>query len=283
MSVNQIKPLKILHCILGITILLCSAYAVGVLVMNMWHKAPREKNRKADATVEDKLFKDMITGLEQDDNKISYRNLRAEHRLNEFHKTGRKAVTDSQNLCISCHGDIPHYKEKETRVFLNMHAFFMACETCHIRSESRMKTRFVWYEKITGRERERIDLSRFLGNTPYKIMPVKRDGTKLYGTEKMNKYVDQFKSNVKKMIPSEKKAALEIVHKPMTKVENAVKCEECHKSERNTTYLPFKQIGYPERRVDQLVGNEVVGMIGKYKEFYLPNFLKPKGETASDE
>lgn len=126
---------------------------------------------------------------------------------------------------------------------------------------------------------ERIDLTHFNGHTLYKILPIQRDGTRLYDTEKMKQYVAQFKSNVTQMSPPDKQAALKVIHEPMTEVKTSVTCDECHKSDGDTTYLPFKQIGYPERRVNQLVGKEVVGMIDKYKKFYLPKFLVPNEEA----
>lgn len=282
MSSGQVGPLKILYSLIGISILLYSGYIVGILVMHIWHKNPKSRHIDAGMTKEEKLFKEMIDGVETVHNVTAYKNMDGRHRTYNFHKTERLATPDSRNLCVSCHGDIPHDKKKETRAFLNMHSFFMACETCHIRSESRSETRFIWYNKTTGEESEKIDLSLFLGNTPFKLMPVKKDRTRFYDSEQMRKYVAKFKSKLGEMIPSEKSAALEVVHRPMNPVKDAVKCDECHKSDRDGAYLPFERIGYPERRTNQLVGNEVVGMIDKYKKFYIPNLLIPKEAAESE-
>lgn len=282
MSSRQSSPLKIVYCIMGIALLLCSGYIVGILVMHIWHKAPGGEHVDADMAKGDRLFKEMTERPEVGNQTAAYKNINAIQRSYDFHKVERTAVLDSQNLCVSCHGDIPHYKKKETRAFLNMHAFFMACETCHIRSKSGMETKFVWYDKTTGEETEKINLNHFLGNTPYKLMPVGKDGTRLYDSERMVKYVAEFKSKAGKMMPSEKGEALEVIHETRAEINDSVKCGECHKSDRAAGYLPFEQIGYPERRTNQLVGNEVVGMIGKYKNFYLPGFLIPKTEAGSE-
>ena len=40
-------------------------------------------------------------------------------------------------------------------------------------------------------------------------------------------------------------------------------------------YLPYAQLGFPPRRVEELTSTAVVGMITKYKKFWIPSFLKP--------
>ncbi len=279
MSTRKFRPLKILWCMVGMAILLYSGYIVGLLVILIWHKAPDEKNVNAQSTREEKLFEAMIEGGQKDRSTDAYKRIDETRRPYHFHKTQKTAAFDSNNLCISCHGDIPHDKKKETRAFLNMHSFFMACEVCHIRLKPEIKTNFVWYDKVTGKEYEKIDIDFSSENTSFKLMPVKMDGTRFYDTEQMVIFVAEFKSKVGEMTSSEKNAALETVHKPMTALEDSVRCDECHKSDTGATYLPFKGLGYPERRVRQLVGNEFVGMTGKYKKFYLPKFLRPKEES----
>jgi hypothetical protein len=270
--------------VIGIAVLIYCGYIVEILVMHIWHKAPHGEHSEEGLTKEDKLYKEMIEGVEKDHSGAAYKDINGIYKLYDFHKTERSAVLDSQNLCVSCHGDIPHDKKKEIRAFLNMHAFFMACETCHIRSENKLDTKFVWYDKRTGEEKETIDLSLYLGDTPYKLMPTSISGPehRFYDTEQMKKYVTEFKSKVGEMIPSAKSASLKIIHRPMSELEKTVKCDDCHKSDYQTAYLPFRKIGYPDRRMNQLVGNEVVGMIDKYKKFYLPDFLIPKEETESE-
>jgi len=278
------KTLRKIYCILGIAIMLYCGYIVEILIMHIWHKAPHAEQSDVVMSEDDKLFKEMIEGVDKDHAGVSRKDINQIHKKYEFHKTERTALLDSQNLCVSCHGDVPHDKKKEVRAFLNMHTFFMACETCHIRSEFKMDTRYIWYEKTTGKEVKDIDLSKYLGDTPYKLMPLKTGGgeIRLYDTKQMKKYVAEFKKIVGTMMPSAKSASLKVLHRPITELKDAVKCEECHNANRKEAYLPFDDIGYPDRRVDQLVGNEVVGMINKYKKFYLPDFLTPNEESESE-
>ena len=44
----------------------------------------------------------------------------------------------------------------------------------------------------------------------------------------------------------------------------------------------FAKLGYPKRRLQDLTGTEVVGMVDKYQEFYMPKFLMP-GEGWHEE
>jgi mono/diheme cytochrome c family protein len=279
----KVGPKRIIYCLLGIAIMAYCGYVVEILVMHIWHKAPHGEHTEAGLSKEDKLYQDMIAGVSQDGGHgAPVVDINSSHKLYDFHETKRTAIEDTQNLCVSCHGDVPHDKKKEVRAFLNMHAYFMACETCHIKVENTMTTKFVWYEKTTGKQKDKIDLSTYLKDTPYKLMPLAADGGKLYDNDQMVKYVDEFKSQVNNMAPSAKSAAMKVIHRPMTELKNAVNCENCHTPDRAKAYLPFEKIGYPERRANQLVGNEVVGMVNKYKEFYIPNFLKPAEGTESE-
>lgn len=282
MSSGRSNTLKKIYCIIGIAIMVYCGYIVEILVMHIWHKAPHAEHVEENMSKDDKLFNEMLSGVEKDHSGVARKDIGEVHKLYDFHKTDRKAVLDTQNLCVSCHGDIPHDKKKEIRAFLNMHAFFMACETCHIRTDKN-GVKYVWYNKTTGEEKDKIDLSQYLGDTPYKLMPLSKDG-KLYDTAQMKTYVTEFKDKVGAMIPAAKSAALKVIHRPMSEVKDSVKCEDCHTANREAAYLPFEEIGYPERRAAQLVGNEVVGMIDKYKKFYLPEFLTPnEGEEPKSE
>ncbi|ADD67567.1 hypothetical protein Dacet_0787 [Denitrovibrio acetiphilus DSM 12809] len=280
------KPtiLKKIYCILGIALMVYCGYIVEILVMHIWHKAPHSEHSDVVMTEDDRLFKEMLEGVEKDHKGVARKDMNETHKLYEFHKSERKAVLDTQSLCVACHGDVPHDKKKEIRAFLNMHTFFMACETCHIKTGEGVETKFVWYDKQSGEQKDTIGLNVYLGDTPYKLLPLKKgveDG-RIYDTDPMIKYVAEFRANVTNMLPSAKSASLKVIHRPMSELKDVVRCDDCHTKDRATAYLPYKEIGYPDRRVDQLIGNEVVGMIEKYKKFYLPDFLIPKEETESE-
>ncbi len=57
-------------------------------------------------------------------------------------------------------------------------------------------------------------------------------------------------------------------------------CEDCHQSEK--PLLPLEALGYPRERVDSILSTEVVGMIKKYTEFYMPRMLQPGTSEKKD-
>ncbi|HAL85748.1 MAG TPA: cytochrome C [Deferribacteraceae bacterium] len=280
MSKQRPAFVRYLYCLAGIAFLVYSTYIVFILVMHIWHHAPHGEAHADSLSKEDRLYQEMLKGVDAQNAGLAYKDIGEIHKLYDFHKNEAKAVTDSKNLCVSCHGDVPHDKKKEIRAFLNMHAYFMACETCHIKSETPGDHRYVWYNKVTGDEKSSIDTGFFLEDTPYKLMPLNRGGEepRVFDTGAMVKYVGEFKSKVGEMVPAAKSASLKVIHRPMSSLENSVKCNECHNSNINEAYLPLREIGYNDRRMAQIVGNEVAGMIDRYKEFYIPSFLKPSEE-----
>jgi hypothetical protein len=44
--------------------------------------------------------------------------------------------------------------------------------------------------------------------------------------------------------------------------------------------LPFADLGYPQHKIDIFVSTEVIGMIKKYTQFYIPSILDIEEETS---
>jgi len=242
--------------------------------MHIWHVEGKHSEKASDnVSEEERLLKQMIEGVKNESEIAKYKDFRRALELYTFHNSEAKVEKDRHNECILCHGDVPHSKKKEIRAFLNMHAFFLACETCHIQSPEK---KFVWYNKINGKEDEKIDIQSYLGNTEYKLTVLKKvDGKYIpYATKDMKNYISEYIKKVGSMTPTAKSAGLKLIHKPLS--ERPVLCDACHTPKLNEAYLPYVEIGYPESRISRIIGNEVVGMIDKYKEFYLPEFLKPE-------
>jgi hypothetical protein len=82
---------------------------------------------------------------------LGYRMIDESYIEGRFHHIGFTLQHDQTNICIRCHGSVPHDGSKETRSFLNQHAFYLACETCHSRPEAGAEAwTFNWYDKVTG-------------------------------------------------------------------------------------------------------------------------------------
>ena len=50
-------------------------------------------------------------------------------------------------------------------------------------------------------------------------------------------------------------------------------CTRCH-SKEGKSYLPFRQLGFSEQRITDLTNTNIVGIVQKYREFYMPSLYK---------
>lgn len=52
-------------------------------------------------------------------------------------------------------------------------------------------------------------------------------------------------------------------------------CTRCHREE-DKSYLPFKKLGFSEQRITDLTNINIVGIVEKYRQFYMPTLFKYK-------
>ncbi len=182
------------------------------------------------------------------------------------------------NLCLICHGSLPHSKIKETRALYNMHTYFCACEVCHLKGEEIIYT---WFDtktgeqidKISNRVEQQVPKGTYSGNYGAKIIPCIAEGVKLVRLDQpvteqeAKRYLDIW---VNYTYDQQSQAKLEL-HRQLTK--EPVKCSDCH--QKQNPYLDFERLGYPKHMVDEFVGTEVAGMIEKYKSLKLPTMFRP--------
>ena len=207
-----------------------------------------------------------------------------------FHNIGFSVQKDQASVCVRCHGNVPHNSSKELRSFLNMHAFYLACESCHMPPEKGAPARkFRWYDKDTGRlvanPRALHDIEDSYrtaertyptyGNYGAKIAPgTQENGAfRLLHGEKDMAFVERYIAEQDRLGPEQKSQMKRVIHRGVSK--EPVECKSCHNE--IDQYLPFAELGYPPRRTAELTNTSVVGMIDKYKEFYIPSFLTPGG------
>ena len=191
-----------------------------------------------------------------------------------FHHIGFDIGPDNRSYCVDCHGDMPHDAVKEIRAFLNMHAFFVGCQTCHVKLEGKAKTGvFKWYNRMTGEIVDSPVKTARPGSFKAKIMPFERVNGQLQriDNDERIEFAREYEEREKTLTEGQKSRAKKLIHKLVSK--KPVQCEECHQKE--SPYLPLEAIGYPKTRVDSITSTEVVGMIKNYTKFYMPKMLAP--------
>ena len=211
-----------------------------------------------------------------------------------FHHIGFEIDQDLASPCIRCHGTVPHDKSKEVRSFLNMHAFYLACETCHVLpKKGDPKWQFRWLDKKGGGvvsnppKLVNIDIPHqddpgkekyvSYGNYGAKIAPgyMENGQFRFISTEKDIEFVMGYIKKQDMLGTAQQSQMKKVIHR---KVGNKpIECTSCHKEQNY--YVPFDKLGYPPRRLEELTSTSVVGMIQKYKKFWIASFLTPGKKT----
>lgn len=224
---------------------------------------------------------------------LGYRVIEQPYIKGRFHNIGFTIQPDMTSTCIRCHGNAPHVESKKARAFMNMHTFYLACETCHSSpGEGAPPWTFHWHDKKTGkvvanpreilkieetyRDRQNSREYPVYGDYGAKIAPASKaaDEPGLLHGEDMQQ-VERYLAERDRVSAGEKKERLDVFHKKVGK--EAVRCQSCHREDR--PYIPFADLGYPPSRLRELTNNPVVGMLQKYDQFYLPNYRPPAAKS----
>jgi hypothetical protein len=238
-------------------------------------KFKEQREQKPDKT---KFEKVILESEERVKNYLGYRILEEVRIKGHFHHIGFDIGPDNRSYCIKCHGDMPHDAVKELRAFLNMHAFFVGCETCHVKLGDSNKTGvFKWYDRTTGEIVASPVKRGSPGSFKAKIIPFEKSGgaiQRVDSEERIN-FSLEYKQNEKTLSEGQKSRAKKLIHQIVSK--QPYICEDCHQKER--PLLPLENIGYPRERIDSITSTEVVGMIKNYTKFYMPKMLLPGDEA----
>ncbi len=237
------------------------------------NKEQKKENKKENDEVS---FKEAILdGEERVKHYLGYRVLEEIRLKDHFHHIDFDFKPDKRSYCIECHGDMPHGKVKELRAFGNMHASYIACQTCHVRLEGPEETGvFKWYDRTSGEiVPSPVKEGVFPGTYESKIIPFVRVNGELrrIDTQERINFAKEYREMEQTLTDIQKSKARKIIHKIVS--QNPYICEDCHQKE--APVLPFKALGYKERRMDAVVSTEVIGMIKNYTKFYIPRMLHP--------
>jgi hypothetical protein len=190
-----------------------------------------------------------------------------------FHNIDKSIFVEEKDppLCLTCHGNMPHTKALEMRSLINMHTYFIACEVCHVRKDEEADVFFAWIDFDT--KKKIFTLKGPSGNYNAKIVPILKDAQ---GNERRldvplnEEYASEFIQSGYKWSLEQKAKAKAIIHEEHTK--KPILCNECH---AKNGYMPFEDLHYSQKRVEQLEGTEAAGMVENYIKFYLPTMFDP--------
>jgi hypothetical protein len=205
-----------------------------------------------------------------------------------FHNSATSmALEGDKSVCFHCHGDFPHFEQPMIRTLLNMHTQFLGCMTCHANPEKVNEAALTlkWLN-FSG-----IDVSgphfglNYDGDTGF-LEPT----DDLYS--KIVPYLKQNDGSERLLEISEKDpVAIEFVRiqdqlqgqdrdlvKKSFHTNVAAKgrfCTKCH-TEEEKSYIPFRELGFSKRRIGELTSLNIIGLVQKYKKFYMPEMMNQR-------
>ncbi len=218
-----------------------------------------------------------------------------EHRFSEemrhFHNVRTVDVVNEgkKQACFYCHGDYPHSKTRMIRTLLNMHTQFVGCMTCHTNEEKipEDKYSFAWLN-YTGIDVEGPHFGTsldpetgFLVKTDdyYSkiVVYAEIDGEKtLMEAIEDKPEVSEFLKVKDQLSDADKEAMKKRIHKLVRRKGRF--CDRCHAAE-DKSFLPFRELGFSEQRIFDVTNLNIIGVVSKYKNFYLPNLFKKESNN----
>ena len=184
-----------------------------------------------------------------------------------FHSRRPQSESGEQPICLSCHLSLPHRKNERKRTFLNMHSRYVACETCHLKSEStELDYRWLAYDgPHVGLEVVAMDVEGDEAKKPFMPLPGAR----------ITPFVDDKPAVIFKSAHSAKRvtgewASLDIVSKAKLKARlhaplqrEGPACEACHNRE---SLLDLEMLGADSAKRRQIEQNSIARFFARFNE-----------------
>ena len=189
-------------------------------------------------------------------------------------------------VCFECHGDYPHSKKRMVRTLLNMHTQFVGCMTCHTDPRKKPEETYVFrWLNYSGIEVKGPHFGTDVDpHTGYLIetddfyskivIYSKHDGKEeLLEITEENPDVREFLDHKDSMSDQDKQAIKKSFHTLV--MPKGRFCTRCHTSEEKS-YVPFRSLGFSEQRIESVTNLNIVGIVEKYREFYMPNLFNER-------
>ncbi|OGW61484.1 MAG: hypothetical protein A2V83_01085 [Nitrospirae bacterium RBG_16_64_22] len=216
-------------------------------------------------------------------------------RLRRFHNlpASDPLTKGRKTACFHCHGDFPHSKEPMMRSLLNMHTQFVGCMTCHAddRKVPEKSLRLRWVNasgvKVEGQPFG-LDNDPVTGGLKptddyySQIVAYAEVG----GKEGLLEILDDspetrdFLGNRDRMSDQDREAIKKAFHRLVSPKGRL--CTRCH-TDPEESYLPYRALGFSESRIKDLTHMNIIGLVEKYREFYVPTLLKSEKSLPSTE
>ncbi|MCX5900962.1 MAG: hypothetical protein NTX06_09560 [Proteobacteria bacterium] len=209
-----------------------------------------------------------------------FRVLKEQEVSGHFHNITMQVTPDDRSYCIKCHGDFPHGTKSEIRTYLNMHDFYLACQTCHIKREAGSTYSYRWYNRANGNILDKMpDLSGApLDELNIKLVPGLNtpEGWKRLDSDVIKEFAEGFikKAEKQSLTIEQKKESLKKIHSALN--EKSITCQQCH-TEKNPL-LPYGQLGYSAERMKQITRNELVQLIENFSQFKFPTIFDRRNQ-----
>lgn len=216
---------------------------------------------------------------------------RTAERVRHFHNLAPRnyAIEGAKNVCFLCHGDYAHSRAPMIRTLLNMHTQFIACMTCHQNPEripeSAIALRWKNFSGIAvqgppfGTDVDPATGALVQTDDYYSKITAyakQRDGTEtLLEFPADDPRTREFAAARSQLSDADRDAVKKKFHADVAPKGRF--CTRCHTG-GGAGFVPFRQLGFSERRARDLADVNIVGLVSKYREFYLP--LLTRGDTA---
>lgn len=209
----------------------------------------------------------------------------ASEEARHFHNPANTlALEGKKSVCFYCHGDFPHFQERMIRTLLNMHTQFLGCMTCHADPEK------IAEDSITLKwlNYSDIEVSGPLFGTDYdkstgfliptddyfsKIVPYLSSdkGDKLIEITEDDPLAIDFVKVQDQLKGRDRAAVKKSLHELVSPVGRF--CTKCHTQEEKS-FIPFNELGFSRNRINDLTNLNIIGLVQKYKQFYMPDIME---------
>ena len=210
---------------------------------------------------------------------------RFSERQRHFHNLPAENKVDlgKKPVCFQCHGDYPHSKKRMVRTLLNMHTQFVGCMTCHTdpRKVPEKNYTFRWLN-YSGIEVNGPHFGTDVDPETGYLVETDDYYSKIVvyssqnGTEELLEITEDNEDardflKIKDTLSDEDKEAVKKRFHSLVMAKGRF-CTRCHTDEEKS-YLPFRQLGFSDQRVNDVTNLNIVGIVEKYRDFYIPNLF----------